>query len=291
MRYEGIVYRPPSEADSLIIQATIGCPHNKCNFCGMYKRKKFRIRPVEEIKEDLDMAKDYYGESVKRVFFADGNTILMKTDQLIEIFDYTRRIFPYLDRITLYGSAQYILLKTVEELKSLRHAGLTRLHSGMESGDDEVLSLISKGSSSAGIIKAGQMVKSAGIELSEYYMVGVGGKSLSYQHAVNSARALNEINADFIRLRTFIPFPRTPMYDMYKKGEFELVSPHEALEEMRLLLQNLNGIDSVFLTDHSSNYCYCNGRVREDKEKMLKEIEHTLTLDESRFRKPDEGSL
>ncbi len=197
MRYEGVVYRPPSEAQSLIIQATIGCPHNKCKFCKMYRGVNFRIRSVEDIKEDLLMAKDHYGEWIKSVFFADGNTILMKTEELIEILNYTRELFPKLERITMYGSAQYVVLKTQEELNRIKEAGLSRIHTGMESGDDDVLSLINKGTDSKKLIQAGKMIKKAGIELSEYIIVGVGGKKFTKQHALNSAKVLNEINPGF----------------------------------------------------------------------------------------------
>jgi len=291
VRYEGMVYRPPSEANSLIIQATVGCPHNKCNFCMMYKGKKFKIRPVDEIKEDLDMAKVYYGDGVRTVFFADGNTIIMKTKDLAEIFNYTNKLFPHLERITLYGSARFIVLKTLEELKQLRAAGLKRLHSGMESGDDEVLKLINKGATSQQIIEAGKMVKEAGIELSEYIMVGVGGQSLSHNHAINSARALNRINADFIRLRTFMPFPGTILHELYKKGQFKLLSPHQALCETRLFIENLDGIDSYLFSDHASNYWNVNGKLPGDKEAMLRQIDYALTLDESNFRSPETGQL
>lgn len=291
MRYQGMIYRPPSEADSLIIQATIGCPHNKCNFCGMYRDSKFKIRSVKEIKEDLDMAKDYYGEAVQTIFFADGNTILMKTKDLLEIFKYTQKLFPDLKRITVYGSARFIVLKTLEELKQLREAGLKRLHSGMESGDNEVLKLINKGTTAEEIIKAGRLIKEAGIELSEYIMVGVGGKKLWQQHALNSAQVLNKINPDFIRLRTYIPFPETPMYNMYKKGEFQLLSPHAALKETRLFIENLAGINSQLLSDHISNYWSVNGKMPRDKELMLKEIDFALTIGEDKFRKPEEGRL
>ncbi|MDK2822456.1 MAG: hypothetical protein PWQ67_433 [Clostridia bacterium] len=257
----------------------------------MYRDKKFKIRPVREIKEDLDMAKDYYGNSVKTVFFADGNTILMKTKDLVEIFKYTKELFPDLERITLYGSARFIVLKTLEELKQLREAGLKRLHSGMESGDDEVLKLINKGTNSEEIIKAGKFIKDAGIELSEYIMVGVGGRELWKQHALNSARVINKINPDFIRLRTFMPFPGTFMHQMYKDGRFGLLTPHEALSETRLFIENLTGIDSYLLSDHASNYWRVNGKLPGDKELMLKEIDHALTIDESNFRNPEEGYL
>lgn len=291
MRYEGMVYRPPSEAGSLIIQATIGCPHNRCAFCAMYRGSRFRIRKVDEIREDLDMAREYYGDAVRTVFFADGNTIVMRTPELVEIFQYTRSIFPALERITLYGSARFIVKKTPEELSALRNAGLKRLHSGMESGDDEVLRRINKGATSGEIIRAGIMVREAGIELSEYIMVGVGGRELWRQHAINSARVLNRINPDFIRLRTFMPFPGTPLYDQYQQGEFGLLTPHEALRETRLFVENLHGIESQLVSDHVSNYRNVQGRLTDDQDKMLKEIDMALTVDESEFRDPEAGYL
>ncbi|MHB8072511.1 radical SAM protein, partial [Desulfosporosinus fructosivorans] len=129
MRYEGIVYRPPSEAESLLIQATIGCPHNRCTFCGMYRTKKFKIRPVADIKEDLKRAQDLYGNDVESIFFPDGNTIVMKTEQLAEILEYAGKLFPRLSRMTMYGSAKFLKLKTLAELQRLRASGLTRIHS------------------------------------------------------------------------------------------------------------------------------------------------------------------
>jgi radical SAM superfamily enzyme YgiQ (UPF0313 family) len=143
LRYEGTVYRPPSEANSLLIQATIGCPHNKCTFCQMYKGTRFRLRPVHEIKEDLAMARDYYGDGIYSIFFPDGNTIIMKTDQLEEIFLYAKELFPRLQRITVYGSARYINKKSLADLQRLKAAGLTRIHTGMESGENVFFSGIS----------------------------------------------------------------------------------------------------------------------------------------------------
>jgi radical SAM superfamily enzyme YgiQ (UPF0313 family) len=286
MRYEGMVYRPPSEANSLIIQATVGCPHNRCAFCSMYRESKFRIRPVAEIKEDLQMARDYYGDGVRSVFLADGNTIVMKTRELVEIMEYARELFPQLGRITMYGSAKFILKKTVGELRELRQAGLARIHTGMESGDDQVLTFINKGTDREGIIRAGQMVKEAGIEQSEYIIVGVGGRTMSRQHALGSASALNAINPEFIRLRTFMPAKGTPMHALYKGGEFELLSPHEALREVRLLVEHLEGIDSAFYSDHVSNYWDVQGQLPRDKEKMLAQIDYALTLPDASFRDP-----
>ncbi len=291
MRYEGTVYRPPSEGNSLVIQATIGCPHNKCSFCNMYKGTQFRIRSVDEIKKDLQMAREYHGNYVETVFFADGNTILMKTKDLVEIFDYTRALFPKVHRITIYGSAKYILLKTINELKKLRDAGLNRLHSGMESGDDQVLKLLNKGAAADEVIRAAEMLKRADIEVSQYIMIGAGGKKMSRNHAINSAKVLNRCNPDFIRLRTFMVFPRTPMYDLYKNKTFQLLTPHEALEETKLLIHHLEGINSTLLSDHISNYWNVEGKLPEDKTQMLKELDYALTLDDSNFRYPSRAQL
>lgn len=291
IKHKGTIYRPPSEYDSLIVQATIGCPHNKCNFCNMYKDRKFRIRKLEEIKEELNYAKINYGSSVEKIFFGDGNTILMKTEHLIDLLNYSNKLFPNLKRITMYGSVQYINLKTLDEFKTLKKAGLTRIHSGMESGDDEVLKLINKGFSSKEIIKAGQQVKHSDIELSLYYIVGIGGTELSYKHAVNSAKVINEINPDFIRLRTFIPFKDTPMHRMYKNNEFQLLNPHEALNETRILVKELKEVNSYLFSDHISNYWKVNGKFPCDKEIILKELDYALNLDLSNFRNPERGSL
>ncbi len=291
MKYEGVVYRPPSEFDSLIVQATIGCPHNRCIFCNMYSDRKFRIRPVSEIKADLEKAMSKFGDSVRKIFFADGNTILMKTEELLDILHFCKDSFPNLKSVTMYGSAQYILLKSQEELNSLNEAGLSRIHSGMESGDDEVLNLIDKGYDSDQMTKAGRMVKSAGIELSVYFLCGVGGKKLSQQHAVNSAKVINLINPDFIRLRTLMPFEGTRIYDMYKSGEFKLLNPHEALSEIRLLMEHLNVEGSQFLSDHVSNYENITGTLPGDREVMLNEIDEALRLDPSEFRSPESGVL
>lgn len=290
MRYEGMVFRPPSEANSLIVQATIGCPHNRCAFCSMYRQSRFRIRSVTEIKEDLDMAKKYYGD-VRSVFFADGNTIVMKTNELVEIFKYADEVFSGLERITVYGSARFVLKKTMDELRLLREAGLKRIHSGMESGDDEVLAMIHKGTDRDGIIKAGQMVKEAGIELSEYIIVGVGGKELSTQHAINSATAINAINPDFIRLRTLMPVKGTELHEKYKEGIFSLLSAHAALEETKIFVEHLQGITSMLYSDHASNYWDVHGVLMEDKDKMLKQLIFALTLPEGHFRNPEQVRL
>lgn len=286
MRYEGTVYRPPSEAYSLLIQASIGCPHNKCTFCNMYKKTKFRLRTVEEIKEDLAAARDYYGEYIESLFFPDGNTIVMKTERLVEILNYARQLFPHLQRITVYGSARFVDRKSDEELRQLKEAGLTRVHTGMESGDDITLERIKKGTTSEQIISAGLKLKQAGIDVSEYYLTGIGGLERSKEHAVNSARVLSAFSPDFIRIRTLVPYPGTPLYEEYSKGSFTLLDPHQALQELRWLVENLECDNSMVLSDHVANYWNVQGKLPGDKSKMLASIDHALTLDKSHFRSP-----
>lgn len=287
MRYEGTIFRPPSEAYSLLIQATIGCPHNKCTFCSMYKGSRFRIRPVNDIKEDLRAARDYYGEYVESIFFPDGNTIIMKTDQLLEIFKYAHELFPHLERTTIYGSARFVNKKSQADLILLKEAGLSRVHMGMESGDDITLQNIMKGTDAAEIIAAGLKLKKAGIQTSEYYLVGIAGKARWREHAENSARVLSAFSPDFIRLRTFAPERNTPILEDINTGNFQCLSPHEALQEIRVLIENLHCENSMVLSDHITNYCNINGLIPRDRDKMLAEIDKALQIDESRFLKPD----
>lgn len=291
MRYEGTIYRPPSEAYSLLIQATIGCPHNKCTFCRMYKGTKFRVRPVAEIKEDLLEAFHTYGPYVESVFFPDGNTIIMKTDQLVEILEYTHELFPYLARVTMYGSARFVNKKKPEELRRLHDAGLNRLHAGMESGDDEVLRRLRKGTTAEEIIAAGKKLKDAGIEVSEYYLTGAGGVELSEQHALHSAEVLNAIVPDFIRVRTLRVQKHTPLYEEQEAGKFVLPSPHMAVRELRTLIENLECKGSHILSDHFQNYCNIQGFLPYDRPLMQLEIEKALATDERLLRRPFDGRL
>jgi radical SAM superfamily enzyme YgiQ (UPF0313 family) len=249
----------------------------------MYKGKKFRIRPVSEIKEDILLAKKFYGNAVESIFFPDGNTIIMKTDQLDEIFRFSYQTFPNLKRITLYASAKFLKFKSVEDLKILKTAGLNRLHKGLESGNDEVLKRIQKGADSKLMIETGKRVKEANIELSEYVLVGIGGKELWKEHAGDTAKVLNAINPDFIRLRTWVPVPNAPLYQDYQSGKFRLLSPYEALRETRLLLERLD-VTGLLLSDHISNFVNISGHLPRDKQSMLDRIDKALKMDESSFR-------
>ena len=257
----------------------------------MYKDRKFRIRPLKDIIKDLEMGKTRYGEGVQNIFFSDGNTILMKTKDLLELLRYCNKLFPKLEKITMYGSAQFINLKSLDEFIKLKEAGLSRIHCGMESGDDDVLKFMNKGFTGKEMLEAGNLIKRSGIELSLYYIVGLGGTKLSVNHAINSGTLVNKINPDFIRLRTLMLFEGTPLYELYKQGRFQLLNAHEALEETKLFVKTLNNIDSHFLSDHTSNYCKVNGKFPEDKKRILGELDYALSLDKSNFRSPTSGTL
>lgn len=284
MHYEGPIYRPPSEADSLLVQATVGCPHNKCAFCMVYKKgPPYRVRPVEDIKRDLDEARRDYGPRIRTLFFPAGNTIAMPTNDLAAICGHAHALFPHLDRITVYGSSQYIHKKGPADLITLRHAGLTRIHVGLESGDDTVLRKIKKGTIAQEQIEAGQWVREAGIELSEYVMIGIGGKERTQAHAIHTAKALNAINPDFIRIRTFLPKMDTLLLHQIRKGRFQVLSPHEALRETREIIRNLE-VTSRIASDHYTNYVDVHGTMPRDRDRMLSVIEAALQMEEKTFR-------
>lgn len=284
MRYEGPIYRPPSEADSLLIQATVGCPHNKCTFCMVYKKgPPFRVRPVREIEEDLDQAGRVYGPGVRTLFFPAGNTIAMPTDDLANICAYAHSIFPKLERITTYGSSRYVHRKGKDDLRKLKENGLLRIHVGLESGDDDVLRRIKKGTDSVEQTQAGLWVKEAGIELSEYVILGIGGKERTKEHAEATARVLSAINPDFIRLRTFLPKVNTLLLHQIKKGQFQILSPHEVLRETMQIIENLD-VTSQITSDHYTNYVDIHGRLPDDRKEMLKVLDEAMKRDENSFR-------
>jgi len=284
MRYEGPIYRPPSEADSLLIQATVGCPHNRCTFCMIYKKgPTFKIRPVAEIKEDLLEAQKTYGESIRTLFFPAGNTIAMKTEALAEICRFARQTFPRLKRITVYGSSQYIHRKGLPALKALKEAGLSRIHVGLESGDDVTLKRIKKGTDSAQQIVAGRWVMEAGLALSLYVILGIAGRERSAVHADRTAAVLNAIEPDFIRLRTFVPKINTPLLAQVQDGTFQMLGPHEVLAETARLISALTS-PSRLTSDHYTNYINLEGKLPDDKPELLARIQTARQRDERSFR-------
>ncbi len=284
MRFEGPIYRPPSEADSLLIQATVGCPHNQCTFCMVYKDGvPFKVRPTLEIMADLAEARKIYGDRVRTIFFPAGNTIAMPTRALAEICRHSYNLFPHLERITVYGSAQYIRPKGLDKLRLLAAAGLSRIHVGLESGENEILARIKKGSTREGQIAAGQLVRQAGIELSEYVILGIGGQERTAQHAAATAAAINAIQPHFLRLRTFIPKINTPLLAEVLDGRFQMLSPHGVIRETMALLEGVT-VPTQITSDHYTNYVSVEGRLPEDKEKMLQVLEAALLRPETDFR-------
>ena len=284
MFYEGPIYRPPSEAHSLLIQATVGCPHNKCTFCMVYKKgPAYRVRSVENITRDMDEALQEYGSHICTLFFPAGNTIAMETEALAAICRYAHRIFPRLERVTVYGSSQYIYKKGLGDLEKLREAGLKRIHVGLESGDDKILHRIKKGSSSEEQIAAGRWVVASGIELSEYVMLGIGGREESVAHVQNTVKTLNAINPRFIRLRTFLPKINTLLLHQIRKGRFQVQNPHETLLETRYIIENLD-VTSHITSDHYTNYVDVHGTLPEDRLSMLATIDTALKTPQENFR-------
>ena len=284
MRYEGPIYRPPSEADSLLIQATIGCPHNRCTFCMVYKNgPRYRSRPVDDIKEDILEAKRVYGPDVRTMFLPAGNTIAMKTEDLAEVCCFARRTFSSLERITVYGSSQFIHKKGPRQLEQLARAGLGRIHVGLESGDDVTLKRIRKGTHAQQQIEAGRWVMAANMELSVYVILGIGGQERTCQHAEETARVINQIAPDFVRLRTFLPKTNTPLLEEVMGGRFQMLTPHGILKETRILIERL-AVATTLTSDHYTNYINLQGRLPDDKPRLLDEIKSALEQDGSRFR-------
>jgi radical SAM superfamily enzyme YgiQ (UPF0313 family) len=313
--------RPPSEAYSLLLRVTRNCPWNRCEFCQTYKKEKFSLRSVEEVKKDIDVVQEIvseikdvswrYGfggeitaplvnlilqdlqhfsdgfrsvalwlyERGKNVFLQDGDNLILKTIQLVEILKYLRETFPSIERITTYARAKTVSRKRVEELQDLFRAGLSRIHIGLETGYDPLLQYIQKGVTAQEHIEAGRRVKESGISLSEYVVLGLGGKGMWREHASETAKVLNQINPDFIRIRTLKVLKTMPLYQKIETKEFVLLSDDEIVEEERRLINHLDGITSTFISDHILNLLEeVEGKLPEEKENMLKIIDRYLDL-------------
>ena len=272
MRYQGMVYRPPSEAYSLIVQVTYGCSHNTCAFCSMYKEKRFALRPLNEVLEDFQLARQRY-RSVRRVFLADGDALIRKASELYTILDTIRELFPECERVTSYASPSSIRLRTEEELRTLWEKGLTMVYMGLESGSDKVLTLMRKGHSAAEIIEMGQKVRRCGMALSVTAITGLGGPELLEEHAVDTAKAFNAMNPEYIGMLTLMVEPGTPLYDWVRDGTFRLLTPAEDLRETRLLVERLDSPGSVFRMNHASNYLALRGTLNRDRDAMLAQLD------------------
>lgn len=278
MHYEGMIYRPPSEAYSLILQVTVGCAHNSCTFCTMYKDKKFHIKNIQEIEEDLREAAVYYANRKIRIFLADGDALALSCDKLIEIMNMCRKYLPKTERITCYGAAQDILRKTKDELCALHDAGLEMIYLGAESGNDEILEHIKKGVTAAEYVEAADRLSGTGIKLSVTLISGIGGRRLLKEHALDSARLISRMKPEYLGFLTLLLEPGAPMLEEVKLGKMQLLTPAQAAEEMSLFLSNIDSEGTVFRSNHASNYISLAGTLNRDIPKMLAQIEQSRSL-------------
>ncbi len=286
MRYEGAIYRPPSEADSLILQVTIGCSHNKCAFCGSFKEKKFRVRSLEEIKEDIEEAKPY-GRYIRKVFLADGDALILSMRRLVPILQAVKEAFPKLERIGIYGNVRSILNKSVEELTRLKELGVGIVYLGVESGDQVVLDQVNKGTTLDEMAEAAQRVKDGGIILSVTVLLGLGGVERSRVHAEETGKFLSRINPDYAGALSVIIVPGTPLAEAVEQGTFVVPDPYMLLEELAIMIRNTNVKHTFFASNHASNYLPVKAWLPEEKEKTLRAIEHVLKQKDPSLLRPE----
>lgn len=288
MRYEGDIYRPPSEAYSLLIQVTIGCSHNKCTFCSMFKDKMFRVREVSEVMEDLETARKTY-RKVERVFLCDGDALCLSTDKLLVILDRIRELFPECKRVSVYGSAKDVLRKTPQELATLREHGMGMIYLGAESGSQKVLDMICKGVSREEMIEAVRKIENAGIPTSVTFISGLAGKENWEEHAIETGKMITEMNASYVSLLTLMLDSRAPIVGQINRGELTLLSAEEVVAEAYLLLKHANPTKTcVFRSNHASNYVSLRGNLPVDKPRLMEQLERAMAdnglLKDERFR-------
>lgn len=286
MRYEGAIFRPPSEAKSLILQATIGCSHNKCTFCVSYMDKKYREREVEEVFADIEEAAGLVGRA-RRVFLADGNALAMDTGKLLQILNKLYENFPNLERVGAYAGPRDLLEKTEEELKRLREAGLKIVYLGVESGNDAILEWVKKGADSEAIIESGLRARRAGFLLSVTVVNGLGGREGMIRHAKDTAALLNRVDPEYVGLLTLMVCPGTPLARKVERNEFQVPDQMEILEEIRMMLEDMELSNCVFRSNHASNYLALAGTLPQDKEKLLAMLDRVLKGRERHLLRPE----
>ena len=275
VRYIGDIYRPPSEAYSLIIQATVGCSNNTCRFCRMYKAKQFYIRPIEDVLEDLCRARACCRHA-ERIFIADGDALIMPLHSWIKILDYIKLHFPECTRVTCYATPRSVLLKSADELAVLRGLGLEMVYIGLESGSDRVLKLMDKGNTAAEIIEASRKLHAAGIKISVTAINGLGGLDLLQEHAVETGKVFSQMKPHYIGLLTLMIEPPAPVCQMVDSGELKLLTPEEILGETKLILQNCDAEGAVFRANHASNYLPLAGTLNRDRDRLIALIDSAL---------------
>ena len=284
MRYKGKVYRPPSEAYSLIVQVTYGCSHNRCAFCDMYDDKHFSLRPMAEIREDFELARRVY-RRVERVFLADGDALIRPTGDLAEILGLAYGLFPECERVTCYASPASLQVKSEDDLRLLHERGLKMVYMGLESGCDAVLTRMRKGHDAAAIVAAGQKARRCGLALSVTAISGLGSVELWREHAVDTARAVSEMNPDYLGLLTLMVESGTPLETWVKDGSFTLLTAPEVLKETELFLRHVDSEGTVFRANHASNYLTLKGTLNGDRDALLSQL--AAALEGQRDLKPE----
>ena len=275
IEYEPPVYRPPGEWRSFLVQATIGCSHNGCTFCGMYKGKKFRVRPLEDIIGDIREAAAFYNQ-YEKVFLCDGDAIAMKTEDLLEILREIKQDFPHCRLISTYAGPKSTLSKTPEELKLLHEAGLGRAYLGIETGMESLLKSTNKGVTRAQMLEAGLRLRNAGIDLWGIILIGLGGKPLSMENARETAKIVNEMQPNHLSAMNYTPVEGTKLGNQALRGEFQVLSAKESLLETAELIRNLNVSGMHFTSDHASNYLPLKGTLNEEREQLLRLIDGAI---------------
>ncbi|MEN6437565.1 MAG: radical SAM protein [Syntrophobacter sp.] len=276
MHYEGMIIRPPSEADSILLQVTLGCSHNKCTFCGTYKEKRFTIRDDSIINADIDYAAQNL-RFLRRVFLIDGDALIIPQERLIRILTRIREKMPWIQRVGVYGNAKGILRKTGEELSALRELGLGIVYYGLESGDARTLEEVKKGHTPEKMIEAGRRVRAAGMKLSVMVILGLAGRERSLEHARATGEALSAIDPNYVGVLTLMVPPNTELAAKVRSGDFELQAPDEMLRELREILSSTNMTRGLFFANHASNYLPLRVKMPADKEKALQSIDRALS--------------
>lgn len=276
MRYEEPLFRPPSEADAYILQATIGCSWNHCTYCAMYIEKQFRVRPLTETLEDIETARRSFGHRVEKVFVADGDALVMSLDHWRAILDACRAAFPRLRRVSAYATAIALCDKTPEELRELRELGLSLLYIGPETGDDVTFKRIAKGSDFAGHVEAAKRAHAAGMELSAIFLLGAGGTERSAEHASGTAKLITAMDPAFVSALTLTVVPTTPLAKLSERGKFRLPAIDTLLGELRTMVAEAAPTRALFRTNHASNYLPLSGELPTDRERIVSVIDRAL---------------
>jgi len=275
MHYEGNIIRPPSEANSILLQVTVGCSRNKCTFCGTYKGERFRIKSDAIIMEDIDFAAKYCKRQ-RRVFLCDGDALIVPQKRLLKILREIENRLPWVTRVGLYANAKALNMKTADELEELKSHGVGIFYLGLETGDDITLKKIKKGASSKDMIEMGAKAKQAGIKLSITVLLGIAGPQRSQIHAMETGRVLSAIDPDYVGALSLMLIPGTPLYQDYQSGEFRLIEPHEMLAELRTMIASTNLTRGLFHANHASNYLPIRARLPKEKEPTIRLIDAAL---------------